>query len=109
VAALMKELHTMKETFLSLVKMDATLVLAPPDKLLVLITHVAALMEKTHIMKEILSLAKMDATIVLAPLEKLLVLIAHVAALMKETHIMKETLLSHVKMDVILVPAPQEK
>jgi len=69
VAALMKELHTMKET-LSLVKIVAIPVPAPLDKSPVLITHVAALMKELHTMKETLSLVKIVAIPVLAHLVK---------------------------------------
>jgi len=69
VAALIKELPTMKET-LSLVKMDVILVLALLDKSPVRITPVDALIKKTHTMKETLSLAKMVVILVLALLDK---------------------------------------
>jgi hypothetical protein len=65
----MKETHTMKET-LSLVKMDAILVLVPLEKSLVLLTPVVALIKELHTMKETHSFAKMDAILVLVPLDK---------------------------------------
>jgi len=65
----MVKTHTMKET-LSLAKMDAILVLVLPDKSLVLIILVDAVIKVLPIMKETLSLAKMDVILVPALLDK---------------------------------------
>jgi len=69
VDAVIKVLHTMKET-LFLAKTDVILVLVLPDKSLVLIILVDAVIKVLPIMKEILSLAKTDVILVLALLDK---------------------------------------